>query len=465
MRGYSGRERKMAIERTLHNLQASIEPRAAYARLGLTHNPFPAAGLAPDAPKVEPFPEIRDEILGFLVSFLRTKESVGMVILGSYGTGKTYHLKYMQTQLEALKGTHIKTVFLDSPGLEPYDLIRGVIAAIGEEELAKGVWAMLVPNVRRTLADEGQPYFHRFLRDKTVKERDQARRITQAGGFGVQMVAVDDEALSDHRKFLKAFDGNPMMSREKLRDHLSKVLLDSSTEGVGLTSNAPVARHLASVCLFDGAPALESWEKLTTRSGSSGLFPPEGEPQFLQAILQVLLSSGYEYFVLLLDEFEKVPDMELMTSREARKYLDTVRMLIDKSWETLPFAYVIGSVEAGWRLVEAKLDQALADRFPRKIHLPRLDREDFALYLITEHLNQARVEGASVDPPIHPFPSSLLELVPLTYRRTPRQLLVLCYQLIERAVASSESVISEELVSEYLTTRRLEAAEDEPHGT
>lgn len=451
----------MVLDEQSSDLQDSIESQAAYASLGLTHNPFPAAGLAPDAPKIRPFPDVRAKIEGFLHSFLRTKQSKGMVILGDFGTGKTYHLRYIQRELEALRGTHIKTVFLDSPGVEPYDLIRGVIREVGEEEVAKGVWAILSPKLREGIGREGQRYFDSFLHDRTVKERDQAARIRRAEVIRTELVSITEEVLSDHRRFLRQFDKNIMMSREKLRDHLANTLLEPGPGGKRLTTNAGVARHLASVCLYDGAPALESWERLTTRSSAATLFPPAGEPEFLQAILRVLLSSGYEYFVLLLDEFEKVPEMELMTAREARRYLDTIRMLIDRSWETLPFAYLIASVDASWRHVEAELDRALPQRFPTVIDLPRLDRAEVAVYLIIEHLNLARRAGKIPEEPLSPFPSNLLELVPPEYRRTARQVLVLCHHLIERAVETNVPEITPDLVSDYLATIRLEASADE----
>src|SRR5581483_9644496 len=160
-----------------------------------------------------------------------------------------------------------------------------------------------------------------------------------------------DPDLSDHRNFLKAFDKTGHLSREKLRDYFAEKLCGGGE--LGITKNVAVARELASICFYSGATALDSWETLSIPgAGSSRAFPPQGEPAFLQAIVKILVKSGVSYLVLFLDEFEKVSLIENMTEREARRYLDTVRMLIDRSWHELPFAWVLGSNTNAWNWIE-----------------------------------------------------------------------------------------------------------------
>jgi len=426
-----------------------LEPLPEYARLGLTHNPFLGSGLAPDIPPIAPFPEVRDKLQHFIDSFIRSRQSKGMIILGDYGTGKTYHLRYIESQFKEY-GPRLKTVFVATPGLEPYDVIRAILAQIGDEQVAKAVWTLIAPALRNKIASEGQAYFRDLLRDFPPSRRKDVRSIYQTS-FEVPFVHLQEDTLTDHRRFLDAFDRLRILSREKLRDDLVPILYRQDGDRVPITTNPAVARELASICLYDGAPGLDSWERLTTAGPGKKALPPRQEAEFLQAILRLLLATKVEYFVLLLDEFEKVPLMQLMTERQAKQYLDTVRMLIDRGWQQLPFAYVLASHDEAWDLVKADLDRALTDRFPTELPLPRLGEVSRARQLLSDLLNLAR-EGPSTQVNIAPFPPSFFQIVPPEYRNTPRDLITLCYDLVEQAADRQLSTVPEQLIKDYLET-------------
>lgn len=289
-------------------------------------------------------------------------------------------------------------------------------------------------------------------------------------------IPLSEEILLDHRQFLSAFDKSGTLSREKLRDKFLPSLYghQSSHESRPITDNIAVAREMANLCFFAGAPALSSWERLTVPATRKSPFPPRGEPEFLQAILRLLIATGTEYFVLLLDEFEKIPLMEIMTARERNRYLDTVRMLADRGWqeEDLPFAWVIASHDEAWDLIRSKraLNQALAQRFLVEVHLPRTYDLDVARYLVSQHLALARSEEKPSGS-LSPFPSNFLELIPPPLRHTPRALLTMCYELVEEVTSEAaleEKEIPEAFVTKFLERYRLPFEEgsdlsDEPH--
>lgn len=424
-----------------------LEPLPEYSSLGLTHNPFLASGLAPDVPLIAPFPEIRDKIQHFIHSFIRSKQSQGMIILGDYGTGKTYHLRYIESKFKEY-GPRLKTVFVATPGVEPYDVIRAILAQIGDEQVAKAVWTLIAPALRKKIASEGQAYFKRLLRDFPPSRRKDVQSIYQTSFDVPLFVDLQEDTLTDHRRFLNAFDKHRILSREKLRDNLAPILYRQDGELPPITTNPAIARELASTCLYDGAPALESWERLTTAGSRKKTLPPRQEAEFLQAILRLLLATKVEYFVLLLDEFEKVPLMQLMTAREAKQYLDAVRMLIDSGWQQLPFAYVFASHDEAWDLVKAEI-RALTERFPMEVPLPRLDDVSLARQLLSDLLDLAR-ERLSREVNIAPFPPTFFEIVPPQYRNTPRDLIILCYDLIEQAADRELSTVPEQLIKDYL---------------
>jgi len=446
-------------KRTVEEVWAEVAKTDAYIHLGLLRNPFPASGGPPTSPGIQPYPEVYEQITKFFKAFIRSRQSRGMVLLGDYGTGKTYHLRWIKGLLEAKSDqVNIRVVSIETPGLEPYDLVRGILTQIGDQEIAKAVWVLLLPAIRARIQTEGQAFFKRFAVGKVKPRRGPALSL-ESVGFDVPYVHLGEETLLDHREFLSAFDKSGALSRERLRDEFLPSLCGPQPDGGRpITDNIAVARELANLCFFAGAPALSSWERLTIPGTKKSPFPPRGEPEFLQAILRLLIATGTEYFVLLLDEFEKVPLMEIMTQREMKRYLDTVRMLADRGWqeEELPFAWVIASHDEAWDLVRDRLSQALAERFPVEVHLPRTHDPDIARYLVSQHLALTRLKE---EPPgsLSPFPPNFLELIPPPLRHTPRALLTMCYELVEEASEPDlgEKEIPEAFVTEFLRRYRM----------
>lgn len=444
----------MPIDKNIiENIWGEVEQENPYQKLGLERNPFPANGNPPASPTISPYPEVDRQITQFIVSFLRSRKSRGLVLLGDYGTGKTYHLRWIRSLLQSKPEISIQVLDIESPGLEPYHLVRSILSQIGDQEIAKAVWRLILPKLKDAVASEGQNFFQQFLSDKVLKKGGKSLPF-ESMGWDYQYVRTDAETFNDYRNFLASFDKSGTLSREKLRDWAVPLLYRKHNHGgIGITNNISIAKEIANLCFLSGVPALESWERLTI-SGKEGTFPNQAEPEFLQTILRLLVITGTQFFVLLLDEFEKVPLMENLTQREMKKYLDTVRMLADKSWEddSLPFAWVIASHDEAWSQIRDKLNQALAERFPTEIHLPRTFEKDVANYIVIQNLNLSRSDSKLRDT-LFPFPENLMDLIPATLRRTSRDLVTLCYELIEASLnsESSDKGISEDFITKFIS--------------
>jgi len=444
--------------------KASKVINAGYNSLGLRKNPFSGQILPSNHPTIPPYGPIRQKVENFIDTFLQNQASRGLVFIGDYGTGKTYHLRWMKSQFDEHPNVNVHTIYLETPGLEPYDLVRGILNEIGEEQIAKGIWNLLQHEITKEIKTNGQEeYLGQFAYEIEVKPKGRSVRKYNLGQSQMQFKAdyfgrITDDDLLDHRKFLAAFDKTGRLSREKLRDHYQRVLFGIHEPAV--TNNVAVARELASICFYSGAPALNSWESLVIPgAGSPKAFPPQGEPAFLQSVVRVLVKSGVEYLVLFLDEFEKVPLLQTMTEREAKRYLDTFRMLIDKNWHELPFAWVLGSNEDAWAWIE-KENRALPQRIITRVTLPRADDPKLAYYIIRGFLNEARLPDSklSSDDSIFPFPDNLLDLIPLALRRTPRDLVKLCDVILEEAVQERhpKAPVSEQTIATVVESFSLE---------
>lgn len=412
-----------------------------YDSLDLERNPFPAGGLAPSNPQYEPWREIREKILDFLKSFLRTKSSRGLMLLGGYGRGKTYHLNYIRAILQE-SPYKIRIVSINDPGVDPYQIIRRILIEIGEEEIATMIWSILGPELRKRYTINPE-YFEPMFRSKS-----RARQAVKQAAYVGKLVSetIPEEAWSDHRLFFEHIDKVKLLDRKELLSDVVPILTSRDPDSnTFVTEISNVAEDLAAICIFDGVYALERWKALTEGVGK-GSIKPGNEVDFFKALLLLLKRSGVDYFVLLLDEFEKVPQLQRMTERDARNYLDTFRMLIDAGQQQLPFAYIVGSVEDAWNVAKGQ-NASLEHRFD-VIDLPTMIDDSIARYTILQYLKSARKKNATfTEKSLHPFPDEFLDLVPASLRITTRQLVKLCYSLIEQAANQKESTISPELVN------------------
>ena len=90
------------------------------SRLGLKYNPFePAASGAPVSDLWIPG-RWKSKLDDFFEAMQHTEGPKAYAILGEYGSGKTYLLKYLERQY--LPDFRIRPFFFDNPGVQFYDL-------------------------------------------------------------------------------------------------------------------------------------------------------------------------------------------------------------------------------------------------------------------------------------------------------------------------------------------------------
>src|SRR6266576_635658 len=75
--------------------------RVDYEKLGLKANPFPIAGVSHVHAPYPLIDEAMDrEVKTFINETLQEEQYCGLAILGEFGAGKTYALRYIETFLE-----------------------------------------------------------------------------------------------------------------------------------------------------------------------------------------------------------------------------------------------------------------------------------------------------------------------------------------------------------------------------
>jgi hypothetical protein len=115
-------------------------------RLRLRFNPFePAASGVPMVDKLWVPDRWAHPLQQFLDTLQITQGPKAYAILGEYGSGKTYLLRWMER--EELSKRQIRPFFFDNPGVQFYDLANSLLRQLGREEFAKSLWEFLNPSI------------------------------------------------------------------------------------------------------------------------------------------------------------------------------------------------------------------------------------------------------------------------------------------------------------------------------
>ena len=248
-----------------------------YQSLGLRYNPFPESGLSPNIPRWSPLEPLGEQLWEFIKGLISGRTYRAGVLLGGYGSDKTYHLLWLKNKLDNVPYP-IKAIYLSSPGVEPYHLVREVIRQIGRSDLVTLIWSLVLPAIRDGYKDRGREYLIDIFYMQYTVGRQTIRPIMDA------MMFTEDH-LSDHRKFLEQYD-RAYLPRQRLIEYIRTLLTSGNTK---ITDDQKFGQELASIAVFDEYEAETSWRSLTT---SKSIYPRGQESTFLLALLTLLRKGG-----------------------------------------------------------------------------------------------------------------------------------------------------------------------------
>lgn len=423
-------------------LAALAKSEDRYRLLGLRFNPFPESGLAPNVPRWSPLEPLGGQLWDFIKGLIRSQTYRAGVLLGSYGSGKTYHLLWLKAKLDNVPYP-LKAIYVSSPGVEPYHLVREVIRQIGRSDVVTLIWSGVLPIVREQYRAKGAEYLMTTFYGETKVGRQTVKPRLDL--INAQFFA--EQHFADHRAFLEQYD-RAYLPRERLRDYVRGLLTTGETK---VTEDQFLAQELASLCVFDEYEAESSWRALTIPSGSRGVYAKGQESAFLLAVLMLLRRAGYQYLVLLVDEFEGLLVGGRLTQRQTNEYLVTLRHMIDETWQAFPMAFLFACTPEQWGVISRDLYPAVADRMVTNRYeefvIPTLDLAT-TKQIVGGLLSEARLE------PTHrflqPFEESAITAIFPPFSDTPRSLIRTCHALVELAAVGGKSSIDKTLVDSYV---------------
>jgi type II secretory pathway predicted ATPase ExeA len=366
-------------------------------KLGLAFNPFePTASGAPVGTDLWLPPSWSTSIKQKLAQLGQGHGVKAIAISGEYGSGKTYILRWLQT--EELPRLRIRPFYFDNPGIQFYDLANSLLRQVGRKDFAKSLWELAAIHVgpyQRSL-------FARGYEEYLASSRSSRRRPT---------ILVD---------------------------------LQEAIKKSEITADDEIAHRLAMIVA--DTPSKPFFEYRDFIAGKRETLVAEGEEApYFNAVLKTLrLGAGIDAVAFLMDEFEEISLQKRLTRREAHDYLVTLKRLINLT-QGENLWLIVGMTPDAVQKTKM-LEPALWERFTADgrflFEVPPLTAEE-AVELVRRRLRAAR-EG-EVPNPLFPFAEDFAAgLSPATISN-PRRVIKVCFYAL-----SSIQKASMPLTADYM---------------
>lgn len=371
-------------------------------KFNLEYNPFePAASGAPVKGNLWLPERISKRLKRILDQFKGGRGSKPLVIVGEYGSGKTYILQWLYRQ--EFPARRIKAFYLDNPGVKFYDLADNLLKQIGRKNLAKSIWELADIKIRH-------------LQQSFFPE-----------GFEDLLKRISRLHPSEKEIILKQ--------------------LQENTINIRVTNDEEIAYRLARMVLETGEkPYFEYQDFIASRKKS--LVAEKEEAPYFQAIIRIIQKIyGVESIAFLIDEFEEISIQKQLSRKEAYNYLATIRRLINLiQTENL---WLILSMTPDGLTKTYELESALSERLPEKGSEFLISESDLQLsidesrLLVLQRLKQARPPGFERKDELFPFPDDITKILGGKTYSNARRLVKVCFHALESARNESPPFSSE----------------------
>lgn len=396
-------------------------------RFSLSYNPFPKSGIAiidqPDDIVSNLYP-VNEEVVQTIFDYIKdalyrsSKDSndkyISLIVRGEYGSGKTQTLMYIKYLLQNLKADSIRpyVIYIDNPGQKLSELIGGIISQIGIENFRKYLW-----NVFISYLDKNVDVKEKVLTPNT--------KPTELSLF--QHEPQLNLSVQNYKDLVESFSLRTRSSADKkafvqlLKSHMIHCFQEE-------LESAVVANYFYDI-VSETVGISKSWDMLITGDVKE---LDKREVNILKAIVRIVQNQlNYTDFIILIDEFEEITAERLKKS-DIDNYLRNLRLLIDreKNWCSV-FAMTgkaLSIIENYSPPLAGRIKGCLVDLKPLNVH--ELKK------MIANYLSIARTDS-EVDV-LYPFDesaiSAMLEVSDPQLKGSPRFILKLCYQLLQRAL-------------------------------
>jgi len=310
-----------------------------------------------------------------------------LTIEGEYGSGKTYLLKWIET--EAFLHRRIKSFFFDNPGVQFYDLANSLLRQIGRYELSKTLWEFIKPEI---------------------------------GPLQTSLFTSKDEFIA----WLEAIKRNKKQTEAK--NAAGKAIRAS-----GITEDEEIAFRLAKIMVETiDKPFFEYRDFIAGRKDA--LVAEKEEARYFSAIIKTLgLTSSAEGIAFLLDEFEEISLQKRLSRKQAYDYLATLKRLINVAHKQHFWLVVAMTPQAAE--ISRQIEPSLWDRFTGQgeyqFQIPELTSAQ-ATKLLFHRLEEAQIKKDEKSI-IWPFIHNIVEYMKPVNYSSPRRLVKIAFYALAEA--------------------------------
>lgn len=362
-------------------------------KYNLQRNPFPNVGVPHEPVSIYTDREEELRVIGDAIKGTLRGSSSHVVIVGSYGNGKTTTLKFVKWQIEQQLPNAL-ALYLSNPGETFLDFYRNFMYEFGLERLEHSAWSYLelvygTQGLKKKV-EQG---------DALISEVLEIGKKRLYNGFRYTDFATAFlELILDETKFLswKYLCGEPILFEQR--------------------------RELDVVTLIDS-------DEKALRAFMS-----------LKSILQ---SIGYQMICLLVDELECI---ELLHPFKKQRVLNSIRRLIDLNPSGL--CLVMACAPEAWSSMVRDY-HAFSERIFREVVLKPLNG-DIVRDFVAAYLNRSRINNNDKNNGIYPFTEDAIREILIAAQGNIRRVLMICNRAIDRGCDIDFPLLTMEKLKEIL---------------
>ena len=380
----------MSSEKTLLDFRS---PKRRYEKYCLESNPFPYVGVPDETLSLYTNRKRELRMIAEVIKVSLGGTSSHIVLVGSYGNGKTHTLKYIKNQMQS-QLQDIIAVYIANPGERLHSLYSNFVYEFGFDQLENLVWRFLEfcsgeKNLRKKV-NEGEVLLPEILEIGKRRLHNEIKYTDFATAFL--------KLTLEECKFIawRYLCGEPILYEQR--------------------------RELDVVMLIDN-------DEKALRAFMS-----------LKKILSLL---GNKLICLLIDEFEFI---EYLHPLLKQKILNSTRHLIDLNPKGL--CLIIGCAPEVWSDI-IKEYHAFSERIFRQITLKALSEADMRNF-ISSYLQHFRTKEKDPPSDIFPFTKDAIKAIQRAAEGNIRRMLMICNQAIDIGADTNSTTINAKTLIEML---------------
>ena len=380
----------MKIENTLLDLKSTAKKYEQYA---LRSNPFPYVGV-PDE-NLPLYIDRKREIktVEEVIKASLNGTSSHIILIGSYGNGKTHTMKYIKKQLE-LQIENALAIYLSTPGDRILNLYSSLMYEFGFERLEKLVWQFL---------------------EFATGEQNLRKKVNDGEVLLPEILEIGKRRLQNEVKYT-----------------------DFATAFLKLTLEE--CKFVAWKYLCGEPIPFEHRRELDV------VMAIDNDDKALRAFMsfkRILSLLENKLICLLIDEFESIEYVNVLLKQ---KILNSIRHLIDLNPEGL--CLIIGCAPDVWVDI-IKEYHAFSERIFRQITLKALSKEDLEKFIIS-YLDHFRIRDSTPPTDIYPFTEDAINKIQKVAEGNIRRMLMICNQAIDVGVETGFPTLNAKNLCEML---------------